>query len=399
MNKLASLVILALSEVLVLSLWFSATAVTPRIAAEFALTPWQQGLLTSAVIAGFITGCLISATFNLADVIAPRRFFVASALTGAVANLLLVFVDGGTVWAVALRFITGAVMAGVYPVGMKIAVSWARGDAGLLVGFLVGGLTVGSATPYLFAYGEGGDWRGVVIASSLAATLGGLGALLVKIGPAYQASPRFEIRRALDTWRRPAIRLANFGYYGHMWELYAVWAGITFYLAASFEAAGVENAAGLGQIAGFASIAIGFVGALAGGYVADRVGRTALTIAALAVSGACCVVAGPLFGAAPAVVITLALVWGVAVIADSAQFSTCVAELSDPGTQGTMLTTQNASGFAVALVSVQLLPLWVGAVGWDWAFTPLVAGPVFGIWAMWRLRRRPEARRLAGGRG
>ena len=140
------------------------------------------------------------------------------------------------------------------------------------------------------------------------------------------------------------------------------------------------------------------VGAFFGGYLADRIGRTALTMAALFVSGACCLASGPLFGAAPVLVIGLALVWGIAVIADSAQFSTSVAELSEPGTQGTMLTTQNATGFAVALVSVQLLPVWVDSVGWDWAFTPLVLGPIFGFWAMWRLRYRPEAGRLAGGR-
>ena len=222
--------------------------------------------------------------------------------------------------------------------------------------------------------------------------------LFVNIGPNFRNAGTFDFRRALETWRNPGIRLANFGYYGHMWELYAVWAGISFYLTASFERSGIDDAIGSGRLWGFFVIASGFFGALLGGYLADKIGRTALTMASLLVSGACCLLAGPLFGAAPAIVLSLAFVWGIAVIADSAQFSTSVAELAEPDSQGTMLTTQNAVGFAIALVSVQLLPVWVKNVGWEWAFTPLVIGPVFGFLAMWRLRSRPEAVRLAGGR-
>jgi len=398
MTKLISLLILALAEILVLSLWFSATAVAPQIAAEFALTPLQQGMLTSAVIAGFVIGCLVSALLNLADRLEPRLFFAVSSVLGAAANLAFLAVDAGSPGAVGLRLATGAVMAGVYPIGMKIAVSWARNDAGLLVGFLVAALTVGSATPYLFAFSGGADWRVVLTAGSAAALIGAVAIGFVKVGPNFRKSGTFDVRRAFDTWRDPAIRLANFGYYGHMWELYAVWAGISFYLTASFERAGMEEAIAFGRLAGFSAIAAGFFGALLGGYLADKIGRTALTIASLTVSGLCCLAAGPLFGASPAIVITLALVWGIAVIADSAQFSTSVAELAEPGSQGTMLTTQNAVGFAIALISVQLLPVWVAAVGWEWAFAPLVVGPVFGILAMARLRGRPEAVKLAGGR-
>ena len=398
MQRLFSILLLTFAEVLVLSLWFSVTAVSPQIAADFALSPVEQGLLTSAVIAGFIVGCLVSAAFNLADSLEPRLFFSGCALLGALANYLFLFVDAGSVLAILLRFSTGAVMAGIYPVGMKIAVSWARNDAGLLVGFLVAGLTVGSATPYLFAWSGGADWRSVLVAGSFAACVGGIAILFIKVGPAWRNSGKLDMRLALDTWRKPGLRLANFGYYGHMWELYAVWAGIAFYLTASFQASGLENAVALGRLAGFSAIAIGFVGAFFGGYLADRIGRTALTMASLLVSGICCLLAGPLFGTAPMLVFAFALVWGIAVIADSAQFSASIAELAEPGTQGTMLTTQNATGFAIALVSVQLLPGWVDSVGWDWAFVPLAIGPAFGFWAMWRLRGLPEAEKLAGGR-
>ena len=398
MTKWISLLILAAAEILVLSLWFSVTAVAPQIAAEFSLSTSQQGALTSAVIAGFVIGCLVSAILNLADNLEPRRFFLVCALIGAAANLAFLAVDAGSLTAILLRLITGAVMAGVYPIGMKLAVSWAKNDAGLLVGFLVAALTVGSATPYLFAFSGGADWRIVLTYGSIAAVTGGLLVLTVRIGPNFRKSGKFDAKRVFETWKNPAIRLANFGYYGHMWELYAVWAGVTFYLTANFAHNGVGDPIGSGRLWGFLAISSGFFGALIGGILADRIGRTALTIGALVISGLCCLLAGPLFGAAPVIVVVLAFVWCIAVIADSAQFSTSIAELSEPEHQGTMLTTQNAVGFAIALVSVQLLPLWVESVGWEWAFTPLVFGPIFGAVAMWRLRGRPEAVQLAGGR-
>lgn len=398
MTKLPSLLILAFAQILVLSLWFSVTAVAPQIAAEFNLSTFQQGALTSAVIAGFVAGCLISAVLNLADNLEPRKFFLVCALIGAAANMAFLAVDAGSVLALLLRLLTGAVMAGVYPIGMKIAVSWAKNDAGLLVGFLVAALTVGSATPYLFAFTGGTDWQVVLIYGSIASVIGGLLVMLVRIGPNFRKSGKFDVKRVLETWKNPSIRLANFGYYGHMWELYAVWAGISFYLTANFAHNGVDDPIGSGRLWGFLAISSGFFGALLGGLLADRIGRTALTIGSLVVSGICCLLAGPLFGAGPAIVIGLAFVWCVSVIADSAQFSTSVAELSEPENQGTMLTTQNAVGFAIALVSVQLLPLWVDMVGWEWAFAPLVLGPIFGIISMWRLRNHPDAVRMAGGR-
>lgn len=398
MTKLVSLLILAFAQVLVLSLWFSATAVAPQIAAEFGLSTFQQGALTSAVIAGFVIGCLVSAVLNLADNLEPRKFFLVCSLIGAGANMAFLAVDAGSVVAILLRLLTGAVMAGVYPIGMKMAVSWAKGDAGLLVGFLVAALTVGSATPYIFAWSGGTDWQVVLIYGSVAAIVGGMMMMLVKVGPNFRKSGKFDARKVLATWTNPSIRLANFGYYGHMWELYAVWAGVTFYLTANFQNNGLDDAIGTGRLWGFLAISSGFFGALLGGLLADRIGRTALTIGSLIISGACCLLAGPLFGSEPMIVVALAFVWCIAVIADSAQFSTSIAELSEPEDQGTMLTTQNAVGFAIALVSVQLLPLWVATVGWEWAFAPLVAGPIFGALAMWRLRARPEAVRLAGGR-
>lgn len=397
-SKAVSISLLALSSVAVLSLWFAASVITPALIAEYGIGPARAAMLTTAVQVGFVAGSLTSAAFGLPDRVDPRLLYSLSALAGAAANACFLLAEPGSALSIFLRFVTGAIMAGVYPVAMKMAVSWAKRDAGLLVGTLVGALTIGSALPHLFAFAGDLDWRLVMKTASAAATLGALLVLGVAIGPGYRNSGRFDPHVALGALRQHPLRLANFGYFGHMWELYAVWAWLGSYIAASFAESGLADAAAKARLVSFAAIGFGAAGAFAGGYIADRVGRTALTIGALAISGICCIAAGPLFGAAPAVIVVLALVWGVSVIADSAQFSTGVAELSEPGTQGTMLTMQTAIGFAITVITVQGLPAWVGVVGWQWAFLPLVAGPLFGIAAMARLRRLPEAARMANGK-
>jgi MFS family permease len=382
----------------VLSLWFATSAAAPGLAGEFGLSDDRIGLLVSAVQAGFVVGSLGSAFLGLADRLDPRWFYAISAAVGAAANALFLATDPGSTAALMLRAVTGAAMAGVYPIGIKIAVSWADKDRGLLVGLLVGALTIGSASPHLFAFLGGIEWRLILGAASSAALIGAAAILFVPVGPNLSPSGRFEPRMALTSLRDPPLRLANLGYLGHMWELYAMWAWIGAFLAASFAAAGLADPARVASIAAFATIAVGFAGAVGGGFLADRIGRTTLTMAAMAISAACCLLAGVAFGAPPPLVVVLCLVWGVTVIADSAQFSACVSELSPPGLTGTMLTTQTAAGFALTLVTIQLMPVWVGWVGWEWAFAPLAIGPLLGTLAMARLRRNPASARLAGGR-
>lgn len=396
MRKPVALTLLALSQVAVLALWFAASAVAPALAAQYALSGGQLALLTSAVQAGFVAGSLTSAWTGLPDRFDPRRIYFIAALLGAGANAAFLLVEPGTAASVALRFVTGAAMAGVYPIGMKIAMSWAKDDAGLLVGLLVGALTLGSASPHLFYFFGGVDWHFVIAASSVSAAAGGTIVLFLATGPALRLSGRFNPSIMLQAWRNRGIRYANLGYFGHMWELYAMWAWVGAFLTASF--ATVELGAGAAKLAAFATVAIGALGAVAGGAIADRIGRTTLTIAAMAVSGLCCLLAGTAFGAPAPVVIILCLVWGIAVIADSAQFSASVAELAAPGTQGTMLTMQTAIGFALTLITIQLIPIFVDLLTWRYAFAPLAIGPFLGVLAMWRLRTLPEAQALAGGR-
>ncbi|WP_319531746.1 MFS transporter [uncultured Cohaesibacter sp.] len=396
--KTRSLMLLCLSQIAVLSLWFSASAVAPTLAREFSLPGDVIALMSSAVQAGFVVGCIISAGFGLADRTDPRLLYALCAIAGALANTAFIYLEPGTTLSILMRLATGAVIAGVYPVGMKIAMSWAKGDAGWLVGMLVGSLMIGSASPHLIAYFGDVNWRAVLWATSMISALGGLTVMLVAIGPNFAKSPKFELSKAITAFTDRPIRLANYGYFGHMWEVYAMWAWIGLYLAASFEAAGLDDANRWASLMAFVTIAAGAPVSMIGGRLADRFGRTLMTSTVLAMSGICSLLAGPLFGGPVLVVCLLAVIWGATVSPDSAQFSTAVGELSKPENRGTMLTMQTAIGFSLALVSVQLMPHWIDLVGWHWAFTPLVAGPIFGIVSMLSLRRLPQSRQLAGGR-
>jgi MFS family permease len=399
-SKGGSLAMLALAQVAAMSLWFSASAVLPSLRAEVALSAFQQSAFTSAVQIGFVAGSLTSALFALADRVDPRRFFMVAAFVAAIANAGLLVADPASPLVLVLRVITGACMAGIYPVGMKIAAGWAKNDMGLLVGLLVSALTFGSAMPHLINGLTLLDWRITIATASGLAVLSGLLILLVSPGPIQTVGARFDPKSMLWAWRIPSLRLANLGYLGHMWELYAVWAWLGVFLDASFrltmDAGAAESWA---RLATFATIAIGSAGALLAGLLADRVGRTVVTSVAMAVSGLCSLTVGLFFGGPPVLLMVICLIWGVSIIADSAQFSASVAELSNRQLVGTMLTVQTATGFLLTLVSIHLMPVFVDALGWRWAFAPLAVGPLIGIIAMLRLRAHPDAVKLAGGRG
>lgn len=403
-SKAINLALIATAQVLALSLWFSGTAAGPGMAREAGIAAGSafQALLTGAVQAGFVLGTLVSAALTLADRYDPRRFFIAAALLGAAMNAAILALPAGSDMVIAARFVTGAALAGVYPVGMKLAVGWAdRSDTGLIIGILVGGLTLGSASPHLANALGGLDWRLTLATASLAA-LAAAGLIgLVRLGPRHAPAVPFRPAAALELWRNHGTRLTTLGYLGHMWELYAMWAWVGAYLAASFAAwqGGGMAAPGKAALATFAVVAAGAIGCVAAGLLADRLGRVRVTVWAMATSGTCCLLAGPAFGLHPALTISLCLVWGVAVVADSAQFSASVAELSDPRLTGTMLTVQNCLGFALTLVTIHLMPLLVARTGWGGAFALLAIGPALGCIAMLRLGRSKAAARLAGGRG
>jgi MFS family permease len=393
---------LALAVVLALVPWFSAAAVAPLIAQEWRIDALQSSFLTVAVQVGFAIGAIVLAFSGAADVVAPRRLIAAGALVAAAANAAFGLFAVDLVTAIPLRVLSGAGIAAVYPVAMKVLAGWFGRERGLAVGILIGAITLGSAMPHaLRAAGSlvDLDWRLVVAAGSLPGVLAAAIAWLgVRDGPLSVPAARLSLRQARAALAEPSVRLANLGYLGHMWELYAMWTWVPAFIAASLAISGDVTAAASSAVA-FLVVAAGAAGCVAAGALADRLGRTTLTIAAMALSGSSAIAAGLLFGAPTAVLLTVVVIWGITVVADSAQFSTAVSELSPPGTAGSALALQTAAGFlltGVTIVGVGLIA--PGEQAWGLAFGILALGPLVGIAAMWRLRRRPEATRMAGGR-
>ena len=405
--KWRTLWLLSLAELLAMTLWFSMSAVAPQLRAELSLTTTAESSLTMSVQAGFVFGALIIAVLNLADRFPAHHLISICALLGAAFNLAIAIVDLPLAAVLVLRFLTGASLAGVYPPGMKVLASWFTSGRGLAIGILVGALSIGNAGPHLlnaFPVFGGSDglppWRTILIAVSVQAAIGGiLAALFVRSGPHLPQRSAFDWRYAGKVFTDPPLRFANFGYLGHMWELYAMWTWAPMFLLSAWGAAGAGNT--VGRHAGFAAIAAGAIGCVLAGALADQMGRTLIASASLCASGMCCLIVGPLFGA-PAALTFICVIWGAAVVADSAQFSTAISELCDQRYVGTALTMQTCSGFLLTSVSIWLLPElreFTAARGLaNHEFALLALGPVFGVWSMWRLRRLPEAVKMAGGR-
>jgi MFS family permease len=387
----------AAAQLLGMTLWFSATAAAPAIAAEFSISSAVMAWLTMAVQGGFVAGTLISAMLNLADVLNARRLFAIGCVAGALANAAIATAETPAA-IIVLRFATGLALACVYPPGLKIAAGWFLERRGAALGVVVGALTLGSAFPHLLAWlAAGVPWRVLMVVSSGLAICGaGIVAMGVSDGPHVSASAPFDPHAIGLVLRNRGIRLATLGYLGHMWELYAMWTWIPAFAAASIASAGAASGR-LGSLVAFVAIASGAVGCVLAGLWADEWGKSQIAGSAMVVSGTCSLVAGAVFGAPLAALLLLAVIWGFSVVADSAQFSALVSEFSPRTHVGTALTLQTCAGFLLTMISMRLLPAIAAQIGWRWAFLALVPGPLLGALVMRRLASDAVSISSAGG--
>ncbi|HTL96871.1 MAG TPA: MFS transporter [Gemmatimonadaceae bacterium] len=397
----SQLAILAACLVLGMTPWFSATVAAPAMIAEWHLPVASGPWFTMAVQLGFVAGTLVGSLFMLSDRWRAERFAGWSAVVAGIATILIAERVRSASGALVLRAVTGAALAGVYPPGIKLVAGWWRSRRGLAIGVLVGALTVGSASPHLIsALAPNQNWRGVLLVSAGAAfAAAALFLFAVREGP-YQAPSAAVsaagLRRVVGD---RGVLLATAGYLGHMWELYAMWSWIALFWAAVATQHALSRT--VPSIMAFATVASGAIGCVVAGVLADRFGRTTTTMTAMVISGSCALVVGFAYRAAasPLILGAITLIWGVSIVADSAQFSACVTELSPPEYVGTALTVQTCLGFLLTVASIRAVPVWVAHWGWGSAFAPLALGPLFGTMAMFRLRADRYRVRLAGGHG
>ena len=388
------LALLSMAMLLGMSPWFSATAVAPALAERWGASASTTAWLTMAVQLGFVAGTLLSALLMLPDRWSARRLAGGSALVAAATTALIILRPDSPGEAIALRVLTGAALAGVYPPGMKLVAGWWRDRRGMAIGVLIGFLTIGSASPHLVrSLVAPDDWRLVLGGAALCSAVAGL--LILRWGREgpYQVPPTpFDVHGLRRILSDRGVVLATGGYLGHMWELYAMWSSIGLFWAFVVGQRSLDPA--VAPVLAFVTIATGIAGCVAAGLLADRVGRPRVTIIAMAVSGGCALGIGRLLEAPLPVLVGVAIVWGVAIIADSAQFSACITELAPREYIGTALTLQTSLGFLLTMVTIRLVPVWVADWGWTHAYAPLAIGPALGILAMWRLGRihRPVPR-------
>ncbi len=381
------LAVLALAMVLGMTPWFSATVAAPGMIAEWGATPSVSAWLTIAVQLGFVLGTFVSAVLLLSDRLSARRLASGSSFVVTIATAALAWRHTGPTAAIVLCGFTGVALAGVYPPGIKIAAGWWRAGRGTAIGILVGALTIGSAMPNLLrAVAPVEKWRSIILAAASCALVSAvLFGRAVRDGPFQAASAPFNPRALWTVVRNRWVALATAGYLGHMWELYAMWSSIGAFWA--YVIAPHAMAPALAPVFAFATIASGAIGCVVAGLVADRVGRPIVTIVAMAISATCALTIGFLATAPLVVVTVVAIVWGISVVADSAQFSAAITELAPSQYVGTAITLQTCLGFLLTIVTIRLVPVWVHLWGWELAYVPLAIGPAAGILAMWPLWR------------
>jgi MFS family permease len=391
------LAVVCLGVVLSMTTWFSATAVTPELIRVYRLTSGDASWLTNMVQLGFVVGALGASLVSLPDLVPLRGLMGVSCVIAAAANLGLLWAPGtGTL--LAERFATGVALAGIYPPALKLISTWFVRGRGLALGLLISAMALGSASPNLIRVLAGNlVWQNVVIGASAATIIGAvLLAFMTYEGPYPFSRAVFDPRQAGAVLRNQPFVLASIGYFGHMWEIYAMWGWFLAFTSTVLPALGLATPRTASLIT-FLVIAVGALGAAVGGYLADRIGRTATAGGMMVVSAVCALSIGFAADGPLWLFLALAMLWGITVVGDSAQFSAMATEVCDPRYVGTALALQLGLGYALTIVSIRLTPVLAAAIGWRWCFLLLVPGPVVGVVAMIFLRRHPQARQIAHG--
>lgn len=388
-SKSIVIIILSLAELFALTLWFSANAIIPQLTALWNLSAFEVSLLSIFVIIGFVAGSLVSSFFSLPDVYKTKHVFALSAALGGLSNLIIaVFIDSLNGMLI-FRFFTGFFLAGVYPTGMKLASTWFKKRRGFAISAIVGSLTIGSGLPFLFNVSGIPDWRVLLhFSTALAFISAGIVWLFIEEGPYSGGRLKFDISNIKYIIKNKAVRLANYGYFGHMWELYAMWAWIPIFLRESYlQSHPLADPLIFFSLGTFFVFLAGAIATVIGGILADRYGRIKFNMLALVISGSCCLVIGLFFGSNPTIVLLIAIIWGIAVIPDSPQYSALLTELCEKQYMGTALTLQTAIGFFITIFSIRLISLAIDLVGWNYAFSLLFFGPLFGLFSLVRLKK------------
>ena len=384
-----ALVWIGLSELFALSLWFSASVIAPELIEVWNLSSNSEAWLSTSVPIGFVIGALFSSYFGVADRFNPRKVFAVSVFLGAILNALLILVDYAF-FGILLRILTGITLAGVYPIAVKILSQWFPKKRGFAIGILIAALTLGSSLPhFVIMFFSSLNWKLVIICTSVLALLSAIiVTYILEDAPIMSEKSPFSLKLIKKVVTNKPVMLANYGYFGHMWELYAMWTWLPAFLTASFSAYSPEFPHWFIALSSFISIGIaGGIGCVVGGLISDKIGRANLTIISMFISAICSILIGFTFGQFIWITLIICMIWGMSVISDSAQFSAAVSEIAEVEYVGTALTFQMCIGFLITIFSINLIPIIQRIVGWEWVFTILAIGPILGIVFMVKYRR------------